>query len=517
MSPDEMIRLTALQMAEALREKTFSSVELTQAHFDRIRAVDGTAEAGIHAYLHLNEDEALAVAAEVDAIRAAGGYEAERLHPYAGVPIAIKDNIVTVGQPTTAASKILEGWMSPYDASVIRTIREAKLPMLGKTNMDEFAMGGTTEYSAYGVTRNPWDLERVPGGSGGGPAAAVAAFMAPWALGSDTGGSIREPAAFTGTVGTKPTYGSVSRYGLIAMASSLDQIGPHARTAADAAALHELIAGHDLKDATSLRTSWDGMLAAAQRRDLEGMRIGVLDQLQGPGFSDGMNRQFDVIVDLLRDAGATVTTVECPHIRYALPAYYLIVPSEVSSNLARFDGIRYGKRVVPHEDATVAEVMAASREEGFGDEAKRRIILGTYALSAGYVDAYYRSAQRVRTLVQQDLAAAFEQVDVMISPTTPTVAVPLGEQVSDPVSMYVDDVATIPANLAGIPAVSVPGGTAEHGMPMGMHIQGPPQADAVVYRVAGGIERLLEDATGVPFYDRAPEVPSVVTLEGDRT
>ena len=517
MSPDEMIRLTALQMAEGLRNKTFSSVELTQAHFDRIHQVDGTAEAGVHAYLHLNETEALAVAAEVDAMRAAGGAEAEQLHPYAGVPIAIKDNIVTVGQPTTAASKILEDWMSPYDATVIRTIREARLPILGKTNMDEFAMGSTTEYSAFGVTRNPWDLNRVPGGSGGGPAAAVAAFMAPWALGSDTGGSIREPAAFTGTVGTKPTYGSVSRYGLIAMASSLDQIGPHARTTADAAALHELVAGHDPKDATSLQTSWDGLLDAARSQSsLAGVRIGVLDELDGPGFSRETYRQFETVLDMLRDAGATVTTVSCPHMRYALPAYYLIVPSEVSSNLARFDGLRYGNRVVPHENATAGEVMAASREAGFGTEVKRRIILGTYALSAGHVSAYYRSAQRVRTLVQQDLAKAFEQVDVMIGPSTPTVAVRLGEQLDDPVTMYVDDVVTTPANLAGIPAMSIPGGTAEHGMPMGIHIQGPAHADDVVYRVAGGIERLIEHATGVPFYDRAPELTAAVMLEGDR-
>lgn len=516
MNHHEMIRLTALQMAEELRKKTFSSVELTRAHFDRIAEIDGTAEAGIHAYLHLNEEEAMAVAAEVDAIRAAGGAEAEQLHPYAGVPIAIKDNIVTVGQPTTAASKMLEGWMSPYDATVIRTIREAKLPILGKNNMDEFAMGSTTEYSAFGVTRNPWDLNRAPGGSGGGSAAAVAAFMAPWALGSDTGGSIREPAAFTGTVGTKPTYGSVSRYGLIAMASSFDQIGPHARTTADAAALHQLIAGHDPKDATSLHTSWDGLLDAAQNHDLRGMRIGVLDELQGPGFTDEIDRQFETVLDMLRDAGAIVSTVECPNIKYALPAYYLVVPSEASSNLARFDGLRYGNQVVPHEGATAAEVMAASREAGFGDEVKRRIILGTYALSAGYVDAYYSSAQRVRTLVQQDLNKAFEKVDVMIGPTTPTVAVPMGEQVSDPVSMYLDDVVTTPANLAGIPAVSIPGGTADHGMPMGIHIQGPAKADEVIYRVAAGLERLIEEATGVPFYDRAPDLTAAVTLEGER-
>lgn len=507
MTPNEMIRLTALEMAEHLRAGTITSVQLTRAHFDRIKAVDGTADEGIHAFLHLNEDEALSVAAEVDAIRA--GAEAEALHPLAGVPIAIKDNIVTIGQPTTAASKILEGWMPPYDASVIRTIRAAKLPILGKTNMDEFAMGSTTEYSAYGVTRNPWNLERAPGGSGGGSAAAVGAFMAPLALGSDTGGSIREPAAFTGTVGAKPTYGSVSRYGLIAMASSLDQIGPVARTTADAAALHELIAGHDPKDSTSLHTQWDTLLTATQQADLTGLRIGVLDELQGPGFVDGIWESFQQTLATLREAGAEITTVECPHMPYALHAYYLIVPSEVSSNLARFDGVRYGKRVVPEGGGTIAEVMAATRAAGFGDEAKRRIILGTYALSAGYVDAYYGRAQRVRTLVIQDLQKAFEQVDVMISPTTPTVAVKLGEQLENPLSMYLNDVVTIPANLAGIPAISIPGGTADHGMPTGLHIQGPATSDATVYRVASAIEALLVAETGTPFYDRAPEVPLI--------
>ena len=509
MNAAAMIRLTALEMAEHLRAGTFSSVELTRAHFERIKEVDGTAEEGIHAFLHLNEDEALAVAAEVDAIRAAGGAEADELHPLAGVPIAIKDNIVTIGQPTTAASKILEGWMPPYDATVIRTIRAAKLPILGKTNLDEFAMGSTTEYSAYGVTRNPWDVERAPGGSGGGSAAAVGAFMAPLALGSDTGGSIREPAAFTGTVGTKPTYGSVSRYGLIAMASSLDQIGPVTRTTADAAALHELIAGHDPKDSTSLNTQWDTLLAATQHKDLAGLRIGVLQELQGPGFTDGIWDKFQETLDLLRDAGAEITTVECPHMPYALHAYYLIVPSEVSSNLARFDGVRYGKRVVPEGGGTVADVMAATRAAGFGDEAKRRIILGTFALSAGYVDAYYGTAQRVRTLVIQDLQRAFEHVDIMLSPTTPTVAVRLGDQLENPLSMYLNDVVTIPANLAGIPAISIPGGTADHGMPMGLHIQGPATSDATIYRVASAIEALIEADLGKPFYDLAPEVPRV--------
>lgn len=513
----DMIRLTALQMAEELRNKTFTSVELTQTHFDRISEVDGSAKAGIHAFLHLNEADALAVAAEVDRLRAAGGSEAAALHPLAGVPVAIKDNIVTSGQPTTAASKMLEGWMSPYNASVIEKIRYAKLPMLGKTNMDEFAMGSTTEYSAFGATRNPWDLERTPGGSGGGSASAVAGFMAPFALGSDTGGSIREPAAFTGTVGTKPTYGSVSRYGLIAMASSLDQIGPAARTTADAAALHELIAGHDAKDATSLPMAWNDLATSAQNQNLSGLRVGVFDELQGDGFSDKIQQRFQAALQLLRDAGAHVVTVDCPHMRYALHAYYLIMPSEVSSNMAKYDGIRFGKRQLAKAGATVNEVMAATRAEGFGDEVKRRIILGTYALSAGYVDAFYGSAQRIRTLVQQDFAAAFEQVDVLISPTTPTVAVPMGEQISNPVTMYLNDVATIPANLAGIPAISIPGGLAEDGLPMGLQIQANTRADALMYRVAGALEALIVEQRGHAFYTEAPELPAATTTgEGIR-
>lgn len=512
MNPADMIRLTALQMAAALRDKTCTSVELTQAHFDRIHEIDGTAEAGIHAFLHLNEADALEVAAEVDLLRAAGGPEAEALHPLAGVPLAIKDNIVTAGQPTTAASKMLEGWLSPYSASVIQKIRDARLPILGKTNMDEFAMGSTTEYSAFGATRNPWNLSRTPGGSGGGSAAAVGAFMAPLALGSDTGGSIREPAAFTGTVGTKPTYGSVSRYGLIAMASSLDQIGPVARTTTDAAVLHELIAGHDPKDATSLHMDWADLVSSAQTHDIEGLRIGILDELQGPGFSDQVHQRFQAAVQMLRDAGAHVTVVECPHMRYALPAYYLIMPSEVSSNMAKYDGIRFGNRKVPDARATVSEVMAASRAAGFGDEVKRRIILGTYALSAGYVDAFYGSAQRVRTLVQQDFTRAFEQVDVLISPTAPTVAVPIGEQLSNPVTMYLNDVATIPANLAGIPAISIPGGLAEDELPMGIQIQAKARADALMYRVAGALEELIAQQRGHPFFSEAPELTAATTI-----
>ncbi|WP_343883709.1 Asp-tRNA(Asn)/Glu-tRNA(Gln) amidotransferase subunit GatA, partial [Glutamicibacter uratoxydans] len=420
-SVTDLIRLSAAELAAKLRSGEATSVQAVQAHLDRIAEVDGT----LNAFLHVNAEEALAVAAEVDAIRAAGGAEAEALHPLAGVPIAIKDLIVTKGQPTTAASKMLEGWMSPYDATVIEKIRAAKLPMLGKTNLDEFAMGSSTEHSAYGVTRNPWNTNRIPGGSGGGSAAAVAAFEAPLALGTDTGGSIRQPGAVTGTVGVKPTYGAVSRYGAIAMASSLDQIGPVSRTVLDSALLQELIGGHDPKDSTSLPNALEGLVAAAQEGasgDLKGLRVGVIKELQGEGYQEGVQARFNESLELLKSAGAEIVEVSCPNFKYALGAYYLIMPSEVSSNLAKFDGVRYGHRVLPEEGpVTIERVMAATRAAGFGDEVKRRIILGTYALSAGYYDAYYGSAQKVRTLIQRDFDAAFEQADVLISPTAPTV------------------------------------------------------------------------------------------------
>ncbi|MEO4038645.1 Asp-tRNA(Asn)/Glu-tRNA(Gln) amidotransferase subunit GatA [Micrococcaceae bacterium Sec6.3] len=508
---DQLVRLTALQMAERLRAGTTTSVELVQAHLDRIAEFDGDPRAdaaqdrGVRAYLHVNAEEALAVAAEVDAIRAAGGAEAEALHPLAGVPVAIKDNIVTVGQPTTAASRMLDGWMSPYDATVIERIRAARLPILGKTNMDEFAMGGSTEYSAFGVTRNPWDLDRVPGGSGGGSAAAVAAFLAPFALGSDTGGSIREPAAFTGTVGVKPTYGAVSRFGVIAMASSLDQVGPAARTVADAAALQQVIAGHDERDSTSLPEEPADLGAAAARGNLSGLRIGVIADRREDGYHPGVKAAFDADVAALREAGAEIVEVSCPHFHAALGAYYLIMPSEVSSNLARFDGVRYGNRVVPAGGGTIEQVMGATRAAGFGPEVKRRIILGTYALSAGYYDAYYGSAQKVRTLVQQDFAAAFEQVDVLLSPTAPGTAFALGEQTKDPVTMYLNDYATIPANLAGVPGISVPGGLVD-GLPYGLQFTAPAREDARLYEVGAAVEALVTRRGGSPVWAQAPEL-----------
>ena len=511
LAADQLVRLTALQMAERLRAGTTTSVELVQAHLDRIAEFDGdpradaAADRGVRAYLHVNAEEALAVAAEVDAIRAAGGAEAEALHPLAGVPVAVKDNIVTQGQPTTAASRMLDGWMSPYDATVVTRLREARLPILGKTNLDEFAMGGSTEHSAFGITRNPWDLDRVPGGSGGGSAAAVAAFLAPFALGSDTGGSVREPAAFTGTVGVKPTYGAVSRYGLIAMASSLDQIGPAARTVADAAALQQVIGGHDPQDSTSLAEEQADLAAAARGRDLAGLRVGVVTDLPADAFHPGIRAAFDEHVAALREAGAQIVEVSCPSFDAALGAYYLIMPSEASSNLARFDGVRYGHRVVPDGGGTIEQVMGATRAAGFGDEVKRRIILGTYALSAGYYDAYYGSAQKVRTLVQQDFAAAFEQVDVLLTPTAPIPAFRLGEQTKDPVTMYLNDLFTIPANLAGVPGISVPGGLVD-GLPYGLQFMAPAREDARLYEVGAAVERLVTERQGHPVWAQAPDL-----------
>jgi aspartyl-tRNA(Asn)/glutamyl-tRNA(Gln) amidotransferase subunit A len=502
----DVTRLSAAALAEKLAAKEVSAVEATQAHLDRIAEVDGA----VNAFLHVNSEEALLVAAEVDKARADG----DALHPLAGVPIAVKDLIVTKGQPTTAGSKILEGWHSPYDATVVRRLRDAKMPILGKTNLDEFAMGSSTEHSAYGPTRNPWDLDRIPGGSGGGSAAAVAAFEAPLALGTDTGGSIRQPGAVTGTVGVKPTYGGVSRYGAIAMASSLDQIGPVSRTVLDSALLHEVIGGHDPHDSTSLTDPVGALVEAARNGSVKGLRIGVIRELQGEGYQAGVLARFHDALELLRAAGAEIVEVSCPSFEYALGAYYLIMPSEASSNLAKYDGVRFGQRVVPDGAPTIERVMGATRAAGFGDEVKRRIILGTYALSAGYYDAYYGSAQKVRTLIQRDFEAAFGQADVLISPTAPTTAFPLGEKMDDPLAMYLNDVATIPANLAGVPGLSLPGGLAdEDGLPVGIQLLAPARQDARLYSAGAVLEALLENSWGGPLLAQAPALPqgSVVT------
>ena len=384
----------------------------------------------------------------------------EQLAPLAGVPVAVKDVFTTIGMPTTCGSRILDGWHPPYDATITQRLKQAGAIILGKTNMDEFAMGSSTENSAFGPSRNPWDLDRIPGGSSGGSAAAVAAYEAPLAIGTDTGGSIRQPAAVCGIVGTKPTYGGSSRYGVVAFASSLDTPGPFGRTVLDAALLHEAISGHDPMDSTSIDAPVPPVVAAAREADVSGMRIGVVTELSGDGYQPGVLSRFAEAVELLESLGAKVTEVSCPHFKYALPAYYLIAPSEVSSNLARFDAMRYGLRVGDDGTRDAEEVMALTREEGFGAEVKRRIILGTYALSSGYYDAYYGKAQKVRTLIIRDFDAAFGQVDVLVSPSTPTTAFPLGERADDPMAMYLADLCTIPSDLAGNAAISVPCGLA---------------------------------------------------------
>ncbi|MGI8577189.1 MAG: Asp-tRNA(Asn)/Glu-tRNA(Gln) amidotransferase subunit GatA [Nocardioidaceae bacterium] len=497
----DLTRLSAAALADALRAGDTTSVEVTQACLDRIAAVDPA----VHAFLHVDTAGALAQAATADQRRAAGGELPELL----GVPIAVKDIATTEGVPTTAGSKILEGWIPPYDATVVARLRKAGLPILGKTNMDEFAMGSSTEHSAYGPTHNPWDLERIPGGSGGGSSAAVSAFEAPLAIGTDTGGSIRQPSAVTGTVGVKPTYGGVSRFGLIALASSLDQAGPVSRTVLDAALLHDVVGGHDPLDSTSIDTTWPSMAESARRADVTGLRIGVVKELGGEGYQPGVRARFEEAVGLLVDAGADVVEVSCPHFEYAFATYYLILPSEASSNLARFDAMRYGLRVAPAgvPAPSAEQVMAATREAGFGDEVKRRIILGTFALPSGYYDAYYGQAQKVRTLIARDFTAAFERVDVLASPTAPTTAFKIGEKLEDPIAMYLNDIATIPANLAGVPGMSLPSGVAdEDGLPTGIQLLAPALGDARLYNAGAVLEAMLHDRWGGQLLDQAPEL-----------
>ena len=493
----DLVRQNAATLASAMQAGEVSSAEITKACLDRIDAVDGE----VHAFLYVDKDAALASARVVDEQRASGA----QLGPLAGVPLALKDVLTMRGVPTTCGSRILEGWLPPYDSTVVERLREAGVVILGKTNMDEFAMGSSTEHSAYGPTRNPWDLERIPGGSGGGSAAALAAFEAPLAIGTDTGGSIRQPAAVTGTVGVKPTYGGVSRYGLVALASSLDQAGPCARTVMDAALLHQAIAGHDPRDSTSINAPVPDVVAAARNADIRGMKIGLVRELGGEGYQDGVRQRFDEAVTVLTDLGAEVVEVSCPNFEYALAAYYLILPSEASSNLARFDGMRYGLRVGDDDQASVEEVMSQTREAGFGAEVKRRIMLGTYALSSGYYDAYYGQAQKVRTLISRDFAAAFDQADVLISPTAPTTAFRIGEKVDDPLAMYLNDIATIPVNLAGNCAMSVPIGLApEDGLPVGLQIMAPALADDRLYRAGSALEQALVDKWGHELIEEVP-------------
>ncbi|MCZ9294036.1 Asp-tRNA(Asn)/Glu-tRNA(Gln) amidotransferase subunit GatA [Corynebacterium meitnerae] len=477
--------LPAHVLAEKIQAGEVTSREVTQAFLDRIAETDDT----IGAFLHVGAEEALAVADEVDAAVKAGEAPAS---PLAGVPLALKDLFVTTDAPTTAASKMLEGYMSPYDATIVSKIRAAKIPILGKTNLDEFAMGSSTENSAYKVTRNPHDLDRTPGGSGGGTAAALAAGQAPLGIGTDTGGSIRQPASLTGTVGVKPTYGAVSRYGMIANASSLDQAGPCANNVLDTALLHQVIAGHDEFDATSVDRPVSPVVEAAKQGatgDLTGVKVGRVKQFGGEGTQAGVAEAVDKAIAQLESQGAEIVEVDCPTFEHVMGAYYIIQTSEVSSNLARFDGMRYGKRVGDDGKNSAEEVMALTRGEGFGDEVKRRVILGTYALSVGYYDAYYLQAQRIRTLIAQDFAKAFEQVDIIAGPATPTTAFKLGDKIDDPLAMYNFDLFTLPLNLAGLPGMSVPAGTAsDTGLPVGLQLIAPAFADERLYRVAAAFE-----------------------------
>ena len=493
------IRQSAAHMSDALAKKEISAVELANQHYAQIAVVDKD----VHAFLHLDKEGALAQAESIDKKRAAG----EKLSPLAGVPLALKDVLVQKGVPTTCGSKMLEGWRPPYDATVVTKLKDAGIVILGKTNMDEFAMGSSTENSAYGPTHNPWDLSRIPGGSGGGSAAALAAFQAPLAIGTDTGGSIRQPAAVTATVGVKPTYGGVSRYGLVAFSSSLDQAGPCARTVLDTALLHQVIAGFDPKDSTSINHTVPDVVAAAKKKDIKGMKIGIVKQLAGAGYQKGVENKFNEAVAELVKLGAQIVEVSCPNFEYALAAYYLIAPSECSSNLARFDSMRFGIRVGDDGVKGAEEIMNLTRQAGFGREVKRRIILGTYALSSGYYDAYYGSAQKVRTLIKRDFDAAFEKCDVLVSPTAPTTAFKIGEKSEDPLAMYLNDIATIPVNMAGIGGMSLPCGLAEEdNLPVGFQIMSPAMKDDRMYLVGGALEAALLDKWGKPILDFAPKL-----------
>ena len=473
----DLADLTIAQAGSGLRSGEFTAVDLLAA-VERRAAVT---EAHLHAYLTLDRAGARAAAEAADAALATGDPR-----PLLGIPIALKDNMVTRGVETTASSQILAGWKPPYDGTAAIRLKEAGAVIVGKTNLDEFAMGSSTENSAYGPTRNPWNTNTVPGGSSGGSAAAVAVGSALGAFGSDTGGSIRQPASLTGTVGAKPTYGLVSRYGLIAFASSLDQIGPIARTVPDAAALLEAVVGWDPMDATS----YNGDLPAISKSldtGVAGLRIGVVTELSGEGIDPEVLAATMRIIDQLSNAGADVVEISLPAIEYALSAYYLIAPAECSANLARFDGVRYGLRV---DGATTEEMMAKTRAEGFGPEVTRRILLGTYALSAGYYDAFYGQAQRVRTLLRNDFASAYGRVDVLVSPTSPTTAFEVGAKTADPLTMYFADICTIATNLAGDPAISVPIGLDDAGLPIGFQIMAPALGEEVMFRVAAEVERL---------------------------
>jgi aspartyl-tRNA(Asn)/glutamyl-tRNA(Gln) amidotransferase subunit A len=475
--------MTGRRIAEQVRRGERRAIDVLEEHLTRI----GAREADIHAFNLVTADEARQVAANVDAAVARG----DDPGPLAGVPIAVKDNLCTRGIPTTCSSRILDGWRPPYDATVVQRVLAAGAVPIGKTNLDEFAMGSSTENSAFGPTRNPHDITRVPGGSSGGSAAAVAAGFAPLSLGSDTGGSIRQPAALCGVVGVKPTYGLVSRWGLVAFASSLDQVGPFATDVTDAALLLEVIAGHDAHDSTSIPQAAP-MVTAELGRGVEGLRVGRITDLPSGAAPDVVER-LEAAFEALAAAGAVIVDVEVPAFTYGLTAYYLIAPAEASSNLARYDGVRYGLRV---SAADTNAMYAATREAGFGPEVKRRIMLGTYALSAGYYDAYYGKALKVRRLIADDFARAYRHADVLLTPASPTEAFPLGDKTADPYAMYLCDTYTIPTNLAGHPAMSVPFGTGALGLPIGVQVLAPALGEGVMFRVAAELERRAPGSRG---------------------
>ncbi|BAD41806.1 Asp-tRNA(Asn)/Glu-tRNA(Gln) amidotransferase subunit GatA [Symbiobacterium thermophilum] len=473
--------LSAARLNRLFLAGELSAVEIAESALSRIAQV----EPAVGAFITVAADHVIERAKKLDARRKAGDTE---LGPLAGVPIAVKDNICTSGMETTCASRILKGYVSPFDATVVERLRAAGAMIIGKANMDEFAMGSSGESSAFGVTRNPWDLERVPGGSSSGSAAAVAAGEAPLALGTDTGGSIRQPAAFTGIVGLKPTYGYVSRYGVVAFASSLDQVGPMGRDVEDVARLFEVIAGPDRRDATNAGRTPPALKFGGEP-SLSGVRLGVPKELLGPGIDPGVKARVEEAIAQLEELGATVEECSLPSTEYALSAYYVIAVAEASSNLARFDGVRYGYRAA--QAGGLHEMYSKTRGEGFGTEVKRRIMLGTYVLSAGHYDAYYRRAQQVRTLVVRDFERAFERYDALVTPTTPFTAWKIGEKVDDPVSMYLGDICTIPVNLAGLPAVSVPCGFVD-GLPVGMQLIGKPFADTQILQIAWAYQKVTK-------------------------
>ncbi len=462
MSIKDLLKSTASEQRKALLSKNVSAEELLNASLEQIKNIDES----IGAFNTLCVDKAVETAKEVDKKIASG----ETLPPLAGIPIALKDNINYEGYKTTASSKILENFVSPYDATIVTKIKENLIPIIGKTNMDEFAMGSSNENSAFKIAKNPWDLNKVPGGSSGGSAAAIAGCESTLALGTDTGGSIRGPASYCGIVGLKPTYGRVSRYGVIAFASSLDQIGPLTRSVEDAALLLEAISGHDKKDSTSINAPVPNYTASLNN-DIKGLKVGVIKELLGEGVAEDVKKSVLSAIDLYKNMGAEIIEVEIPSLKYSIGTYYLIATAEASSNLARFDGVKYGYRA--KDAATILEMYKKTRSEGFGDEVKRRIMLGTYALSSGYYDAYYKKAQQVRHVIKNDFYKAFEKVDVLLSPTCPNTAFEIGSKMADPLSMYLTDIGTISANMVGIPGISIPCGFDSSNMPIGLQLMAP--------------------------------------------